>query len=73
MIIQKMEKGRTLGRDRLVLKSFKTDQDAHAFLNKQYDNAWSVSRYTMKAGYYAFVGGTWQNVKNLPPELLSHV
>jgi len=57
-------------KDRKIIKSVR---DAHAFLNKQFDNTWSIYDGDLKAGTYAYAGGQWHNVKNLDPSVLAHV
>ncbi len=61
-------------KQRLVIKTFKDNDSMHKFLNTQYDNKWSESKYEgLKAGTYAFAGGNWHNVKSLDNSLLAHV
>lgn len=66
--------------ERLTVKVFKTDDDRHRFLNKQYDNEWAIRPATFggfamptKAGVYASAGGAWHNVKHLDASLLAHI
>ena len=61
-------------RARIIIKSFKTNDAMHKFLNSQYDNKWSEATGEIeKPGTYAFVGGNWRNIKELDPCLLAHV
>ena len=72
-------------RDRMTIKSFKTSDLMHKFLNKQPNNDWVItsepdyygnfnSEYaTLKAGVYAYVGGQWRNVKTIDPCALNHI
>ncbi len=62
--------------ERLHIKTFKSSDEAHGFLNKQYDNNWSIARpehADKKAGVYAFAGGQWHNVKTLDSSILAHI
>jgi hypothetical protein len=55
---------------RMIIKSV---PDAHGFLNKQYDNTWSIYEGPLKAGIYVFAGGEWRNVKSIDPSALAHM
>jgi hypothetical protein len=60
--------------ERLVIKTFKTNQAGHEFLNKQNSNDWH--EYTGKLdkpGTYVFAGGEWRNVKTIDPSALAHM
>lgn len=57
-------------KDRKIIKSVR---DAHAFLNKQDNNLWSVYDGDLKAGTYAYAGGQWHNVKSLDASMLAHI
>ena len=64
-------------RERVTIKSFKTSDAMHKFLNTD-GNAlfWNeaISQYkTLKAGTYAFAGGVWHNVKTLDSSVLAHI
>lgn len=66
-------------RDRLIVKTFSTDEARHQFLNKQYDNSWRMLPVVFgglvlptKSGTYARAGGAWHNVKKLDPSVLAH-
>ena len=76
--IQKITLGTNPGnwKQRLHIKSFKTSDEAHGFLNKQYDNNWSIAsneHQNKKSGIYAFAGGQWHNVKDLDSSILNHI
>lgn len=46
----------------LEVKTFKTRQAMHDFLNKQYDNSWCEAKpevQTLKSGKYTMLGGKW--------------
>jgi hypothetical protein len=66
--------------ERLQVKTFKTSQGKHIFLNKQTDNEWH-ERPTVfggltsptKRGTYARAGGGWHNVKSLDVSVLAHI
>ena len=75
MKIKKLESAGIPGRfnQRLIIREFKTSQDGHEFLNKQYDNNWQEYDGELKAGKYAFAGGTWHNVKKLDQSILAHI
>ena len=72
-------------KERLVIKGFKTSEAMHNFLNKQYDNAWTINSEPsyygafnetlagLKPGKYAFAGGQWHNVKSLDASILAHI
>jgi hypothetical protein len=63
-------------KERLHIKSFATADAAHGFLNKQFDNLWSIARpehSDKKAGIYAFAGGQWHNVRSLDSTVLAHI
>ena len=60
----------TMCKERMIIKSV---PDVHAFLNKQYDNLWKVYEGPLKAGTYAFAGGSWHNVKSLDSTVLAHI
>ena len=60
-------------KSRKIIKSFKTNQAGHNFLNKQSNNDWSVYNGELKAGKYAFAGGQWHNVKSLDAFVLAHI
>lgn len=62
-----------LCKSRLHVKSFKTSDSMHEFLNKQYDNNWKVSDRGLKTGVYAYCGGAYHNVKSLDASVLAHV
>lgn len=59
-------------KERIIVKAFKTSDAMCKFLNSQYDNSWSESKLT-KSGTYAFVGGEYHNVKDLPASILNHI
>jgi hypothetical protein len=59
-----------LGHERMTIK---TVPDAHAFVNRRYDNDWNVYGGDLKSGTYAKAGGRWVNVKTLDPSLLAHI
>ena len=68
----------TIGqKDRLTVKTFRTSEAMHAFLNKQYDNKWRIvgegNDYPSKAGVYAYAGGQWHNVRSLDASVLAHI
>jgi len=60
-------------KERLHIKSFKTSEAMHKFLNKQTDNTWRESKHDFKSGIYAFAGGQYHNVKSLDPSVLAHI
>jgi len=73
-IVEKTIKTGGMCKSRTRIKSFKTSQAMHEFLNKQTDNSWKVStKEGMKSGLYAFAGGQWHNVKSLDPSVLAHI
>jgi len=57
-------------KDRKIIKSVR---DAHAFLNKQDNNLWTIYDGDLKAGTYAYAGGEWHNVKSLDACVLAHI
>ena len=61
-------------KERLHIKSFKTSQAMHEFLNKG-SNAcvWSESDKGFKTGIYAMAGGQYHNVKSLDSSVLAHI
>jgi hypothetical protein len=64
-----------LGRTRLQVKSFKTSDEMHKFLNKQINNDWcerSGSTLPTARGTYAFAGGCYHNVKKMDAGILAH-
>lgn len=60
-------------KQRKTVKTFKSGQAMHEFLNKQDNNDWRESKEDLKAGTYVFVGGHWQNVKSLDASALAHI
>ena len=58
---------------RLIIKTFKSRQEGHEFLNKQSNNDWQEYDGELKAGKYAFAGGKWHDVKKLDPSILAHI
>ena len=60
-------------KQRKTVKNFKSAQEMHEFLNKQDNNDWRESKEDLKAGTYAFAGGSWQNVKSLDASVLAHI
>ncbi|MFK5949506.1 MAG: hypothetical protein QM500_12140 [Methylococcales bacterium] len=60
-------------KERMQIKAFKSADDMHKFLNKQFDNNWQESKHDLKSGTYAFVGGEWCNVKKMNASSLAHV
>ena len=62
-----------LGKQRKIIKAFKTAQAGHGFLNKQSNNDWSAYSGELKTGKYGFAGGQWHNVKSLDASVLAHV
>ena len=72
--IERQTEGNTIARhNRLIIKSFKTSDLMHKFLNTA-DNAchWKESTRGLKNGTYAFAGGQWHNVKTIDPSALAH-
>ena len=63
----------TWDKSRKIIRSFKTNQAGHDFLNKQSNNNWRVYDGELKAGKYAFAGGQWHNVKSLDSSVLAHI
>lgn len=58
---------------RMEVKTFRTAQAMHTFLNKQYSNDWSeCTGDGWRAGIYMPLAGTWKNVKEVTPFLLTH-
>lgn len=70
---------RTLARDRLVIKGFKTSDAMHTFLNAGGNGLdWRPTTErpefaSFKPGTYAYAGGAWHNVKSLDPSILAHI
>ena len=63
-----------LGHERMTIRTFKYRQDMHAFLNKGANGCtWKEYDGPLSSGTYAFVGGTWANVKKIDSEMLAHV
>ena len=62
----------SIHRQRMTIKTFKTSDDMHKFLNKQTDNNWRESDKGLTAGVYAYAGGQWLNVKSIDPSALAH-
>lgn len=60
-------------KQRKTVKTFKSGQAMHEFLNKQDNNDWRESKEDLKAGTYVFVGGRWHNVKSLDASALAHI
>ena len=72
-------------KERLHIKSFKTNAAMHIFLNKQPNNDWVINSEPdyygafneetakLKAGKYAYAGGQWHNVKSLDASVLAHI
>lgn len=60
---------------KIQVKAFKTSDAMHTFLNKQYDNNWSIyiNSDVTKSGYYAFLGGKMINLKNVDVSILAHI
>jgi len=65
--------GTGLRGQRQIVKTFKSSEAMHEFLNKQDNNDWRESKEDLKAGTYAFAGGRWHNVKNLDASALAHI
>jgi hypothetical protein len=66
---------RTQG-NRLHIRTFKTADDMHKFLNTGSNSAlgnWHQSTKGLKAGTYAYAGGQWHNVKRLDASTLAHI
>ena len=68
------------GKERLIIKGFKTADAMYKFKNE--GNVWEScatpyhgpARYTdLKPGTYAFAGGKYHNVKSLDASVLAHV
>jgi len=61
-------------KERLLIKSFKTSDAMNKFLATE-DNSlfWFESKRGLKAGTYAFAGGSWHNVKKLDASILAHI
>lgn len=73
-VIAKMEYvGGSMCKERMRIKSFKSSDAMHTFLNKQYDNHWKESKHMLKSGLYACAGGQWHNVKSLDASALAHI
>jgi hypothetical protein len=76
--IYKIENSGRGFKQRLIIKTFKTSEAMHKFLNTK-DNAlfWNTCEgkiyKTMKSGLYAFAGGIWHNVKTLETSILAHI
>jgi hypothetical protein len=79
-----IRKGGSYKGNRLVIKAFKSEDLAHEFMNKQYDNTWQPNSFAdymgyipatkdLKAGTYAFAGGQYHNVKSLDDSVLAHI
>jgi len=62
-------------RMRYTVKTFKTADAMHKFLNKQPNNDWRSTQNDepIKSGTYAYAGGQYHNVKSLDPSVLSHI
>lgn len=60
--------------DRLQVRAFATSDAMHKFLNTA-DNSlrWRESHRGLKPGVYAWVGGSWRNVRSLDALTLAHV
>jgi hypothetical protein len=61
-------------KERLTIRQFKDSSSMHKFLCTG-DNAlrWRETSEDLKAGTYAFAGGSWHNVKSLNPSVLAHL
>lgn len=70
----KMEKvGRSMCKERMRIKSFKSAQKMNEFLCAQSNNNWRETKHHLKSGLYAYAGGKWHNVKSLDACVLAHI
>ena len=78
-IYKKCPNGARMFSTKRQVKVFKTSDDMHRFLNKQPNNDWQEVPNTplyegiTKAGTYAYLGGSYQNLKNVDISVLAHL
>ena len=61
---------------RVKVRAFKTNDAMHTFLNKQYDNNWSIMDKPLKSGIYIERGlrpVEMLNIKSIDPSALAHM
>ena len=60
---------------RVKVKAFKSAEAMHCFLNKQYDNSWSIMQTPLKSGVYIERGipAEFINIKDIDPSALAHM